>query len=231
MEKLKEIIKGIIKVLVYLLPVLFALILGYIIYLKIVRNRIYDTQQDIAIFIRNVNTRYNRNVYKNFDTDFVSYSGYLPMDLKVKSTEHGNDIISRFGGKMIFKESPKTIEERKEFKYLSRERKMFEAHYEGLGAYTVMFTELKTQECVGLATTNWKKIVPNFMGLEASHVSKRHPYNGIENLNFFILEDNGDEEIKSRDEGLISRTPMILYDALRACACVGESCQIALKFK
>ncbi|MBR1825821.1 MAG: hypothetical protein IJ770_04460 [Alphaproteobacteria bacterium] len=232
MEKFKEIVKDIIRIFVYILPVVAVFVFGYIVYLKITRNHIYDTQKDIAAFVRNVNTRYNTTIYKNFDTDFVSYSGYLPMDLKIKSTDHGNEIINRFGGKMVFKESPKTVEERKEFKYLSRERKMFAAHYNGLGAYTIMFTELKTQECVGLATTDWKKIVPNFMGLEASYVSKKHPFNGVENLNFQILEDNENETAEaSRDEGVISRTPLVLYDALQACACRGDSCQVALKFK
>ena len=231
MEKLKNFIEGFINLLVFLLPVILIFIFGYIVYLKITKNHVYDTQKDIVTFVRNVSTRYNLTTYKHFDTDFISYSEYLPIDLKIKRTNHGNEIINRFGGKMVFKESPKTIEERKEYKKLLRDRKMFEAYYSGLGAYTILFTELKTQECVGLITTDWKKIAPNFMGLEASYVSKKHPYNGVENLDLYILENNGKEQYESRDKGIISRVPLDLYEALRACACIGDSCQVAIKFK
>ncbi len=232
----KDKIRSFLRFLTYVMPVVLVVFGIYAFYLKIVQNRVIDTQKDLMTFTKNVSTRYNQTIYKNFDTDFISYSEYLPIDLKIKKTDHGNEVVSRFGGKMIFKESPKTVEERDWYKFIIREKQRFEAHYNGLGAYTVLFTELRKQECVSLATTDWQKIIPNFMGLEASAVSDTHPYNGIENLHYYILAKDKDgneynEKPKGRDEGVISRGPMDTLEALKACSCFGSSCQVALKFE
>jgi len=231
MEKIKELMEILFGIISRLFPVILCALVVYIVYLKVTSNRTKDTQKDIVTFINNVNSSYNRTTYFYFNTDFISYSEYFPLDLKIKKTDHGNEIISRFGGKMTINESPKNLAERKEYLQLLHDRKAYEKLYSGLGAYIILFSELKTQECISMARADWKKIAPNFMGLEASFVNKKHPYNGVENLNYFILEDNEDEVYQSRDEGKISRTPLTYLEAWEACRCFGANCTVALKFK
>lgn len=231
MEKIRELLEIALNIISHLFPIIVCLFVGYLAYLKITSNRAIETQKDIVTFINNVNSSYNRTTYFYFNTDFISYSEYFPLDLKIKKSDHGNEIINRFGGKIIINESPKNLEERKEYLQLLRDRKAYEKLYSGLGAYTIMFNELNTQECAFLAKADWKKIAPNFMGLEVSYITEKHPYNGIENLNYFILDDNEDEIYQSRDEGKISRTPFSFFDAWKACDCFDANCTVALKFK
>lgn len=230
MDKIKEIIRSLLRFLVYLLPVIFILIVGYIFYLKITKYRVEKTQEDLVYFMQHVRDNYPSARYMDFNADFIGYSDFLPLDVKIKQSDTGNDIYNRFGGKMIFNESPKTIAERKNYLYIKREEKMFKAQYKGLGAYVVMFTELKRHECIEMAITDWKSVLPNFMGVEASFVSEREPYNGLERINYFLLTDNQDEEYKSADNGTVSRKPLTQWEALRACNCMTDNCVVTLKF-
>ena len=102
MAETREFLHNLVKVLLYVLPVVTLLFLAYIFYIDITKNRVIETQKDISLFIQNIETRYNMTTYKGFDSDFVSYSEYLPSSLKIRRTDHGNEIINRFGGKMIF---------------------------------------------------------------------------------------------------------------------------------
>lgn len=230
MDKFKEILRKLLRFLVFFLPLIFIAIVVYIFYLKITSNRVEKTEDDLIYFTQRVRTNYPSVKYMDFNSDFIGYSDFLPLDIKVKQSDSGNEIYNRFGGKMIFTESPKNIAERKHYLYIKREEKMFRAQYQGLGAYVIMFTELKRHECVAMAMTNWKASLPSFMGLEASYVTERERYNGLEKINYYLLTDNQDEEYQSADNGTVSRQPLTQWEAMKACGCLRDNCTIALKF-
>lgn len=230
MDKLGLFLKKLLKFLFYAMPILFIFLVLYIFCLRVTKNRVYQTQKDIVYFVNKVKSNYENMKYKDFNADYVSYSEFFPMDVKIKQTEEGNEMYSRFGGKMIFLESPKNLEERRNYLFIKREEKMFNAQYKGLSAYIVVFTELRREECIDLASVNWKALVPNFMGIEASFISHREPYNGVENLNYYLLEDNPGEDFKSADKGEIYRQPMTKWQAMKACDCLRQNCTVALKF-
>lgn len=234
MAEYKETIRRLIKVLFYLLPGLVAIVMFFIFTTEMTQKRIIDTQKDIQFFTKNLPICHKPAYYKNFDSDFVSYySACLRNDIKIRKTPSGkNEIYNRFGGKILIKESPRTTQERESYRYLTRDRATYEKNYFGLTAYTILFTELKASECTRMTTVNWKQVSPNFMGLEASHLSSKHPYNGLERLDFYILENNGDDEqYKGRDEGYVSRTHLTNMEAIKACSCLMSNCTVALKFK
>lgn len=233
MAEYRKTIHRLIKLLFYMLPGMVVIAMFFIFSTEITQKRVLDTQKDIRFFTKNLPICHKPTYYKNFDSDFVSYySACLREDIKIRKTQSGkNEIISRFGGKILFKESPQNTEERQSYRYLTRDRKIYEKNYHGLTAYTILFTELKAQECTRLATANWKQVSSNFMGLEASHISPKHPYNGIDKLNYYILTDNGDEPYKGLDKGFVSRSHLTNIEAMRACACIKSNCTFALKFK
>ena len=230
MDKLRELIRAFLRLLVIVLPIIFILIVGYIFYLKITRTRVEKTQEDLAYFMQRVRLNYPSTKYMDFNADFIGYSDFLPLDVKIKQSDEGSEIYNRFGGKMIFNESPKTLKERKHYLYIRREEKMFEAQYQGLGAYVVLFTELRHHECVEMAITDWKAYFPNFVGIEVSYVSAREPYNGLERINYYLLTDNPGEVYESADNGKVSRRPFGRWDAMKACKCISDNCTVALKF-
>lgn len=230
MDKIKDIIRKLLHFLVYFLPLIFIVIVVYIFYLKITKNRVEQTEADLIYFTQRVRTNYPSVKYMDFNSDFIGYSDFLPLDIKVKQSDAGNEIFNRFGGKIIFTESPKTLAERKNYLYIKREEKMFKAQYQGLGAYVVLFTELKRHECITMAMTNWRASLPSYMGMEVSYITEREPYNGLEKINYYLLADNQDEEFKSADNGLLTRQPLNQWDALKACNCLRDNCTVALKF-
>jgi hypothetical protein len=230
MGKLGQFLRKILKFLFYAMPVIFLFLVLYIFCLRITKNRVYQTQKDIVFFVNKVKANYENMKYKDFNADYISYSEFFPMDVKIKQTEEGNEMYSRFGGKMLFLESPRNIEERRNYFFIKREEKMFNARYDGLSAYIVVFTELRREECIDLARVNWKAIAPNVMGIEASYISRHEPYNGVENLNDYLLEDNPGEDFKSQDKGEIHRQTMTKWQAMNACDCLRRTCTVALKF-
>ncbi len=229
-DKIREILRSLLRFLVFILPVIFVLVVSYIFYLKLTNNRVEKTQEDLVYFMQRVRLNYPSAKYMDFNADFIGYSDFLPLDVKIKQSDDGNEIYNRFGGKMIFNESPKTLAERKNYLYIKREEKMFQTQYQGLGAYIITFTDLHRHECVEMAMTDWKASLPNFMGLEASFVSAREPYNGLERVNYYLLTDNQNEEYESIDNGTVSRQPLNRWDAMRACGCLSDNCMVTLKF-
>ena len=230
MDKLREILRSLLRLLVIVLPIIFILVVGYIFYLKITKNRVEKTQEDLVYFMQRVRLNYPSVKYMDFNADFIGYSDFLPLDVKIKQADAGSEIYNRFGGKMVFNESPKTTEERRNYLYIKREAKMFQAQYQGLGAYVILFTDLQHQECVEMAMTDWKVYLPNFMGVEASFVTAREPYNGLERINYYLLTDNEGEVYESADNGVVSRKPLGRWEAMKACKCISNNCTVALKF-
>lgn len=230
MDKIRELLRSLLRLLVIILPIIFILVVGYIFYLKLTRNRVEKTQEDLVYFMQRVRLNYPSAKYMDFNADFIGYSDFLPLDVKIKQTDTGSEIYSRFRGRMIFNESPKTTEERRNYLYIKREEKMFQTQYKGLGAYVIMFKDLRHQECVELAIADWKTIFPNYMGQEASFITEREPYNGLERINYYILTDNEGEVYESADNGVVSRKPLDRWEAMKACKCLSDNCTFALKF-
>ena len=232
-ESYKNTIRRLLKLLFYILPILVATVLFLIFSNEMTKKHVLDTEKDVRFFTKNLPICHKPTYYRKFDSDFVSYySTCLRGDIKIHKTANGkNEIINRFGGKTIFNESPLTKQERQMYRYLTRDRQIYEKQYHGLSAYTILLTELKARECTHLATIDWKQIAPNFIGLEAAHLSPKHPYNGIDRLSYYILEDNDGEEYKGMDQGYVSRTSLTPMDAIKACSCFKSTCTFALKFK
>ncbi len=230
MDRLKELVRKLLRFLVFMLPLFFVLIVGYIFYLKLTNSRIEQTQEDLVYFMQRVRQNYPSAKYMDFNSDFIGYSDFLPLNVKIKQSDEGSEIYNRFGGKMVFNETPKTLAERKNYLYIRREEKMFKAQYQGLGAYVILFTGLKHRECIAMSMTDWRSAFPNFMGLEASFISAREPYNGSELISYYLLQDNQDEVYKSADKGTLSRQPLTRWEAVKACGCLSDNCTVALKF-
>lgn len=230
MDKFKELLRTVLRFLVFLLPVIFIAIVSYIFYLKLTQYRVEKTQEDLVYFMQRVRDNYASPKYMDFNSDFIGYSEFLPLDVKIKQSDTGNEIYNRFGGKMIFSESPRTLAERKNYLYIRREEKMFKTQYNGLSAFMITFTDLKHRECVDMAMVDWKKYLPNFIGLEAAFISAREPYNGLERINYYLLTDNQNEEYQSADNGTVSRQPLSRWQAVKACGCLTDNCVVTLKF-
>ena len=231
MVELRDYVQGKFGFLKYLIPILLVLTFFYALYVRITIKRVADTRNDVVTLLKNIKSKYNRTTYTNFDSDFIVFSEYLPLDLKTGKGSKGNEIINRFGGKIIFKESPKTLEERKIYIHWRNDSERYASLYNGLGAFTMLFTDLKKQECIHMAMVDWRRVSQGFMGFEASPYDERLPYQGIENLEYYILEDNQDEKYESRDIGTISRGPVSFASGFSACSFIGSSCSFALKFK
>lgn len=225
-------LKKFLLLLFNLLPILVIALFAHVFYVRIINTRVQNTIDDMVFFSNGLKSIYNGQPYKNFDADYISVSGLWPLDLKVVSTDKGNKLISRFEGNIVIEEAPKTTEERRYYFYMLRDAKMFKAHYRGLGAYIVLFAELNPRECVRMSTVDWPKFVPEFMGIEVSHVNEKYPDYAIDNLKYFVLLDEfyPNPRAQTNDRGKISRTPLNTVEALRHCACIRNTCTVALKF-
>lgn len=199
-------------------------------YFFIERN-IIRTKDDIVFITKNVHTGLLGQKYKGFDSTFMAFSNYLPFDLVPKANGNGYQIPNRFGGKMVFVEAVGNQTERMLYFGLYKNPKKYKDVYTGVSSYVVLFTNLKKRDCVALAQIDWRGLVPYFLGQEAAFVNLNSQYNGLYNLQNYILTDNLNEaRYKTKDKGVISRKPLTKEAAEEACGCVGRNCRFALKF-
>ena len=130
---------------------------------------------------------------------------------------------------MNFMESPKTPEEATEYKYMMTSPQIYNTLYKGLSSYIISFSNLHRRECIWLSQVKWNQILPNFIAMEASYITGKHPYNGIDKLHMAVFDNSIDELYAGQDRGLISRTPLTYIEAGKACLCVTNNCTFALK--
>ena len=222
---------AILKLLYFLLPILLVIVGTYFFYYKFaIERKVVKTKDDIIYITQNIKKGLDGRKYKDFDSNFMVFSNYLPFDLIPKQTAYGYKIPNRFGGLMIFYESVGTIQERGMYLNLRKTPKRYKEVYGGVSTYIVMLTQLKKEYCSLLAQTDWRKIANNFLGMEAAYVTPTSLYNGLYNLQMYVLIDNPDEKHKTKDLGVISRSPLSKQEADRACQCNGRNCSFAIKF-
>ncbi len=223
--------ENVMKLLYIFLPFILFLFGMYFFYFGVgTHNKVLKTKDDIEFIARNIHDSYLNRKYKDFTTNYVAMSNFLPFDVEIMNTPLGYQIPNRFGGKMFFYEAFSTIAERTLYFALYKEPDKYNEANNGVGAYILLLTNLKKSECVMLSQTNWRQFIPNFIGLESSFVTPHTPYNGLYNLKTYLLIDNLGEKYDTKDEGIISRKPLSTEDAEKACDCDWRNCMVALKF-
>lgn len=225
MEKFIEFL----KLLKFLLPIIIIVMVIYTFYLKFTQNRVTQTQEDIIFITNMIRDRHMSTNYTNFTADYIAYSNYLPVDMKTKQVNGQYEIISRFGGKINFMESPKNREEKKDYLYAQSSPQLYKTFYKGLSSYIISFTNLHRRECIWLSQVKWEESLPNFMALEASYITGQQPYNGLDKLHTAAFENEIDQTYSGQDNGMVSNRHLTSSEASRACLCVLDNCTFALK--
>lgn len=225
-------ISSVLKLLYLLLPLCLVLFGAYFFYYHFtVQKKITKTKDDVTIITKNIHTGLMGQKYKNFDSSFMAFSNYLPFDIIPKPADVGYQIPNRFDGKMIFYEAVANQDERLLYFGLYKNQEKYKKVYKGVSSYVILFTNLKKQDCIAMARTNWKEISPQFLGQEAAYVNPQSQQNGLFNLQNYILVDNPKEKnYKTFDKGITSRGPLTKEEATKACRCSGRNCRFALKF-
>lgn len=231
-SKSSSAVSSVLKLLYFLLPLCLVLFGAYFFYYHFtVQKKITKTKDDIAVLTKNVHAGLMGQKYKGFDSNFMAFSNYLPFDIIPKESGLGYQIPNRFDGKMIFYEAVGNQQERLLYFGLYKNQKKYKDVYKGVSSYVILFTNLKKQECIAMAQTDWKEISPQFLGQEAAYVNINSQQNGLFNLQNYILTDNQDEtKYKTFDTGVVSRKPLTKQEAINACRCKGRNCRFALKF-
>ncbi len=231
-EKKPSKLENILHQLYWILPlVAFAYGINHY-YMK---NRVQKTVEDVVQITKSVAADYlavGKN-YRDFNTDIVVLSNYVPFGLDPKQKDGRYILPNRFGGRMYVEEAVATQRERTLYFSLFQQQERYHQLYSGVGAYTIYLTHMSNQACKALATTDWAQLVPNFMGLEVAYNTKEDNDNGIYNLNY-LLTDNSEEKIpQTLDSGLIARRPLTKEEAQTACGCgyIRNACSVALKFR
>ena len=239
-DKLSVFIDVSVKILKISIPVIFITVITYLFYMRLTVIRTEKTYDDIVMVVENIkNYVKDGGKLKNFNSDFIAYSGYISSDLRMEQTERGNIIYNRYGGLLIFNEAFLNSSERNNYMQMAKDPRLLKNQYKGLNAYTILFTELRRRECRELSQVNWRLKLKNFMGMEVSYITEKNPYNGINKLNRGLLTDNSGREedvgeyvnLFGGDEGLLSRRTLSKWEAVGACRCLTDNCTFALKFK
>ena len=208
----------ILRLLYLLLPLFFLLFGGYVAYFRIyLQNNVKKTLADVVQIVNNMSETFEGR-YPTLDANLLVLQNILPYDFPVRKTEKSYDFSNRFGGKVFFYNAYNTVAEREE-------------NSEILGAYIILFTRLTKKECKKLAQIDWRRKMPNFLGIEASYLSAQKSFNGVYNLRNHLLFDNLHEKYLTKDEGMIRRRSMNRLETKEACGCLINTCTIALKFK
>src|SRR5574344_2119682 len=227
-------VDGVLKLLYRLLPLVLVVFGGYFGYGLYQQNKISKTYGDVLNVTKNVKAKYV-GIYKNLDTREMVLNNLLDFADNIKETPNGYDVPNRFGGKTYFYEALNTKAERTLYYGLITDMNKYHQIYPGVTAFIILYTGLEQKVCKKLAQTNWKKFIPNFVGLEASYITPTAKYNGISKLKINFTVDDSENDVtyaKSnfQDKGYISSTPMTDEQSTTACACEKDNCTIALKF-
>ncbi len=208
-----------LKLLSFLIPLLCLIIGGYFAYTNLFfKQNLNKTIEDLEQITRNMSERFNGR-YPALNSTLLVVSDILPYDLKTTQNSLGYDFSNRFGGKIFFYDAYNTLSEKNNFT---------DSSY--VGAYIILLTRLTPNECKKLSRTDWRRKFPNFLGLEASYLSAQKTFNGVFNLQNYLLFDSFEINSGSRDEGTISRRYLNKNEAEKACACLLNTCTVALKF-
>lgn len=231
MRKLLDIIKDMVKSLRFIIPFFFILGVIFAFYTLFTKADAEKTVEDIEYVTAKIRDEIAENVFKNFNNDTVVYSNFLPIDIKTRMTDNGYLIRNRFGSTMDFMEAYKTKEEKDYYMSLMDDKLAFNRSYHGTGAYIITFPRIRRSACMLLAQTDWKKKIPNFLGISVGRVKKDNPNIGIERLNLGLLYGLTEIDYEGPDESFVSNRKLQYREAFKACRCLlHNKCIVSLKF-
>ena len=115
------------------------------------QNNVKKTLADVVQIVNNMSETFEGR-YPTLDANLLVLQNILPYDFPVRKTEKSYDFSNRFGGKVFFYNAYNTVAEREE-------------NSEILGAYIILFTRLTKKECKKLAQIDWRRKMPNFLGV------------------------------------------------------------------
>lgn len=232
MGKLLDIIKDMVKSLKFIIPFFFIMGVIFAFYTLFTKSDAEKTVEDIIYITRKIREDRQETYFKDFNNDTVVYSSFLPIDIKTRMTDNGYLIRNRFGSTMTFKESYKTKEEKDFYTSIKDDKIAFGRAYRGTGAYTITFYGIRRSACMLLAQTDWKKKVPNFLGISVGRINRSNPRIGTEKLDLGLLY--GLKEIDYTgpdDKSFVSNRTLQYREAFKACRCVlHNKCVVSLKF-
>ena len=232
MGKLFDVIKDMAKSLRFLLPLAFIAIVIYMFYSLFTKEDAKKTVEDIVYMTTKIREDRQESLFRNFNNDTVVYSNFLPIDLKNRMTDNGYIIENRFGSTMSFMDAYKTKEEKDYYMSLRAQgSRVYAQRYRGTGAYIITFPQIRRSACMLLAQTDWKKKVPNFIGIEVGRVKAGNPNIGTERLNQGILYGLTEIDYEGPDESFVANRKLQYREAFKACKClVHNKCVVSLKF-
>lgn len=229
MHKLFDVIRDMVKSFRFLLPLAFLFVVVIMFYLRFTRTYAEKTVEDIIYTTSKISSRQDV-VFFGFDNDTVVYSGFLPIDVKSKMTDNRYIIRSRFGTQIKFMEAFKTKEEKDYFLSFENEKE-YRKHYKGSGAYIISFPRIRRGACMHLARTNWRKKIPNFMGIEVGRINNNNPNIGTERLNYGLLEGLTEIDYNGPDKSFVANRKLSYREAFKSCRCLlHNKCVVSLKF-
>ena len=225
----------IVNFVVLLTPFIFIICGAYFGYFGFyMRNKFNKTFEDIQTIDKNIKQNHT-GIYKNFDTQYVVLSNFLPYDLEVKNSASKTPLIkNRFGGNMFFYEALNSEAERTLYYGLISEPQKYKSIYTGVSAYIILLTGLSSYECQKLATHDWAKIMPNYIGIEVSSLEYNQIYNGFTKLKTSFIPDSENDALyhnSIKDKGYISVRPLSDARAKEKCNCKSDNCTFAIKLK
>lgn len=231
MGRLFEIIKDMAKSLRFLLPLVF--IMGVIVafYIRFTKADAEQTVEDIIYMTTQIREGRQETLFRNFNNDTMVYSSFLPIDIRTRMSDKGYLIRSRFGSDMWFMDAYKTKDEKDYYLSIMKDKKAYDELYNGTGAYIISFPHIRRNACMLLAQTDWKKIVPNFLGIEVGRVDKTNPAVGVERLNQGVLDGLGEIDYSGQDNSFVANRVLQYREAFRECKCfLHNECVVSLKF-
>lgn len=228
MQKLFEIVKDLVKSFRFLLPLIFILATIYMFYSRFTKSDVEKTIEDVVYITSHVHENLQDTVYRDFNNDTLVYSNSLPIDIKTKMTSKGYQIGNRFGSQMSVIEAYKTKAEKD---YYVVEDNQINRPYRGVGAYIMTFPHIRRSACVLLAQVDWKKHVPNFLGISVGRINEENPKVGTERLNLGLLQGYPKIDYNGPDESFVANRPLSYREAFEECKCLLHSkCVVSLKF-
>ena len=197
------------------------------------RSRFNKTYEDFKTISYNINSL-KLERYRGFDTNFVSLSNILPYDAEVtKEANNDASIKNRFGGQMFFYEALNSEAERTLYYGLISDKEKYKRVYSGVSAYIILLTELSSYECQVFSTYDWAKLLPNYVGFEASALDNK-PSNGYTRLKVSLIPNAKDDALYAnsiKDTGFVSDKPITRSLAKKKCDCGWNKCTFAIKLK
>lgn len=232
MGRFFDVIKDMAKSLRFLLPLAFIAIVIYMFYSLFTKEDAKKTVEDIVYMTTKIREERQETVFRNFNNDTIVYSNFLPIDIKSHITDHGYEISNRFGSTLSVMDAYKTKEEKDYYESLKAQgSKVYARGYRGTGAYIITFPKIRRSACMLLAQTDWKKRIPNFIGIEVGRINPDNPAVGTERLNMGILQGLTEIDYYGPDESFVANRKLQYREAFKACKClVHNKCIVSLKF-